>query len=103
MRNGTAYYPSSPSKDTISIRAMKTDDQGNIRLEDVLRQRPAEIHKGSTSVSSGDVNIEDMIEKSGCSSTYYALEECLGENDRKWQACQAEVRALKKCNQEQGK
>ena len=83
---------------------MKTDDQGNVRLEDVLRRRPAEIHKGSNSIATnGEVNIEDMIEKSGCSKIYFALEECLGENDRKWQACQAEVKALKKCNQEQGK
>ena len=83
---------------------MKTDDKGNVKLEDVLRRRPEEIHKGAASTAaSGNVDIEHIIEKSGCSKIYYALEECLGENDRKWQACQAEVKALKKCNQEQGK
>ena len=82
---------------------MKTDDKGRVKLEDVLSRRPSEIHKGSASLAGGELDIEGMIEKSGCSKVYYALEECLGEHDRKWQLCQAEVKALQECNQKHGK
>lgn len=49
-------------------------------------------HLGSKTVSANvDVDIEDMIEKSGCNDIYMLLEECLGENDRDWRKCQVEV------------
>ncbi len=32
---------------------------------------------------------------------YYELEECMGEADRKWSKCQAQVTALKVCHQAQ--
>lgn len=56
-------------------------------------QKPgANEHLGSKTVSTNvDVDIEDMIEKSGCNSIYMQLEECLGENDRDWRRCQVEV------------
>lgn len=48
---------------------------------------------------SSDVDIEDMIEKSGCSQEYYMLEECLGEHDRDWRKCQKTVKDLRLCNE----
>ena len=49
-------------------------------------------HLGSKTVSENeDVDIEDMIEKSGCNDIYMKLEECLGEADRDWRKCQVEV------------
>lgn len=29
---------------------------------------------------------------------YYSLEECMGENDRKWAKCREQIAALKQCN-----
>ena len=48
---------------------------------------------------SPDVDIESMVERSGCASVYYELEECLGEHDRKWSKCQNFVKALKACDE----
>jgi len=45
-----------------------------------------------------EVDIERMIDKFGCAEAYYALEECLGDNDRDWRKCQRAVRALKDCS-----
>ncbi len=56
----------------------------------------ATLHKGADP-SKYDVDIEAMIDKSGCSGVYYALEECLGAQDRDWTKCQTEVKALKAC------
>ena len=38
-----------------------------------------------------------MIARGGCAEAYYALELCMGESDRVWAACQAQVRALRRC------
>ena len=43
-------------------------------------------------------SIDRMIKDSGCSKQYYALEECMGEHDRAWSKCQAEVKALRLCS-----
>jgi hypothetical protein len=51
---------------------------------------PANMHMGSKTVSD-TVDIEKMIEKSGCNDIYGVLEECLGEHDRDWRKCQVEV------------
>lgn len=51
-------------------------------------------------VASGS-DIERMIEGSGCSGPYFALEECMGEHNRAWSKCQREVRELAACNREQ--
>lgn len=48
-------------------------------------------------------DIDRMIEASGCSKQYFALEECMGENDRVWSKCQKEVKELSACNKEQAK
>jgi hypothetical protein len=45
-------------------------------------------------------DVERLIEDSGCAGPYFALEECMGAADRVWSKCQAEVRALKACNQQ---
>jgi len=45
-------------------------------------------------------SIEILIERSGCSQAFYALETCMGESEsRNWSSCQAQVKALKLCNQ----
>ena len=45
-------------------------------------------------------SIEVLIERSGCSQEFYALETCMGESEsRNWSSCQAQVRVLKLCNQ----
>eukprot|EP00596_Hydrurales_sp_CCMP1899_P008209 CAMPEP_0119033402 /NCGR_PEP_ID=MMETSP1177-20130426/443_1 /TAXON_ID=2985 /ORGANISM="Ochromonas sp, Strain CCMP1899" /LENGTH=54 /DNA_ID=CAMNT_0006990123 /DNA_START=100 /DNA_END=261 /DNA_ORIENTATION=+ len=44
---------------------------------------PTNMHMGSKTVSD-TVDIEKMIEKSGCNDIYGVLEECLGEHDRDW-------------------
>lgn len=55
------------------------------------------LHKGADP-SKYEVDIEEMIEKGGCSIQYYELEECLGEHDRNWGKCQDVVKKLKVCN-----
>jgi hypothetical protein len=61
-------------------------------LKDILAKAPQNSHLGSkTIVSSGELDIGDMIEKSGCNDFYSNLEECLGENNRDWRKCQLEV------------
>jgi ectoine hydroxylase-related dioxygenase (phytanoyl-CoA dioxygenase family) len=55
------------------------------------------MHKGADP-SKYDVDIESMIDKSGCADVYYVLEECLGEHERDWTKCQKEVKALNACN-----
>lgn len=60
--------------------------------KDLVAASPAHSHLGSKTISlSGEVDIGDMIEKSGCSDMYSSLEECLGEKDRDWRQCQVEV------------
>ena len=76
---------------------MEADRHGNVDKAKIMASVPSNLHKGSYG-GGGDVDIEGMIEKSGCSKVYYALEECLGENDRRWAMCQREVAQLKECN-----
>lgn len=49
-------------------------------------------HLGSNSDFGGEVDIEEAIDRSGCSVDYYQLEDCLGEHDRDWRRCQAQAR-----------
>ena len=44
--------------------------------------------KTTSTTNKNDVDINDMILKSGCSVEYYQLEECLCDNNRKWLNCQ---------------
>jgi hypothetical protein len=61
-------------------------------LKDIMAKAPQNSHLGSkTIVHSGELDIGEMIEKSGCNDFYSSLEECLGENDRDWRKCQLEV------------
>ena len=60
-------------------------------LKEILAQAPQNSHLGSKMITSSEVDIGDMIEKSGCNEKYTDLEECLGEHDRDWRKCQAEV------------
>lgn len=60
-------------------------------LKEILAQAPQNSHLGSKMITSSEVDIGDMIEKSGCNDKYTDLEECLGEHDRDWRKCQAEV------------
>ncbi|CAN0577398.1 unnamed protein product, partial [Ectocarpus sp. 12 AP-2014] len=55
-------------------------------------------HQGSKSDFGGEVDIEEAIDKSGCSSIYYLLEDCLGEHDRDWRRCQEQVRQQSRRN-----
>merc|ERR1711976_311539 len=43
--------------------------------------------------------IDPLVDQQGCGKVYARLETCLGENDRDWRRCQAEVVALKECYQ----
>ena len=63
----------------------------------LMASRPDNLHKGAN--GSSDLDLDQMIEESGCSKSYYELEECLGEHDRNWTKCQQEVAKLKECNQ----
>lgn len=56
------------------------------------------LHAGSKSDFGADIDIDDMIERMGCSKDYYMLEDCLGEYDRDWTKCQAQVKQLRLCN-----
>lgn len=40
---------------------------------------------------------DGLINQQGCGKLYLQLEECLGEHDRDWRKCQAEVKAWKSC------
>ncbi len=57
---------------------------------------PKNLHQGSATVAK-DLDINDMIDKSGCGDVYMILEECLGEYDRDWRRCQSQVKALRRC------
>lgn len=48
-----------------------------------------------------DTDMAAMMEKNPCYKQYEILEECLGENNRKWTLCQKEVQALKLCSSQQ--
>lgn len=74
-----------------------TKGKTTFTVQELMAQRPANIHKGSQGTSDS-CDISDMIDKSGCSKEYYLLEECLGEHDRRWAKCQTEVNNLKACN-----
>ena len=37
----------------------------------------------------------------GCEGQYFELEECLGEHDRDWRFCQAQVASLRACFMQQ--
>jgi hypothetical protein len=84
-----------------------SSNKGVFDKEKLLSGRPDGLHKGSGAASTrsggggSEVDIEGIIEKSGCSVPYFALEECLGLHDRDWRKCQDEVRALRVCNQAQ--
>mmetsp|Transcript_10226 Transcript_10226/g.18461 ORF Transcript_10226/g.18461 Transcript_10226/m.18461 type:complete len:83 (-) Transcript_10226:152-400(-) len=41
--------------------------------------------------------IDPLVDQQGCGKVYAALEVCLGDNDRDWRKCQAEVQALRDC------
>ena len=53
--------------------------------------------KASSEENTYEVDIETMIERTKCSKPYYALEECLGEENRDWRRCQTFVKALNQC------
>jgi hypothetical protein len=60
---------------------------------------PGNLHKGSLSAFAGSqVDIGELIDKFKCSKEYYSLEDCLGEHDRDWKRCQAQVKILRQCN-----
>lgn len=59
----------------------------------------AGLHAGSKSDFGADLDIDDMIERMGCAKDYYKLEDCLGEFDRDWTKCQAQVKQLRLCNE----
>jgi hypothetical protein len=77
--------------------AFSDEKNGIVDKKKLLSMRPPNLHKG-ISTSTNIVDIDDMIDKSGCSQVYYKLEECLGEHDRDWRKCQNEVKALQICN-----
>jgi cytochrome c oxidase assembly factor 4 len=51
------------------------------------------------SAAQDEPDVEDMIDSSICAEFYRKLEDCLADNDRKWSACQEQVKALKDCYQ----
>ena len=83
---------------------MSPDEHGIFDAKKLVAGRPDNLHKGSASSSparerqTDEPDIDGMIERSGCAASYFALEECLGDNDRDWKKCQYEVHALKKCS-----
>lgn len=56
------------------------------------------LHAGSKSDFGDDLDVDEMIEKMGCSKEYYKLEDCLADFDRDWTKCQQVVKELKLCN-----
>jgi hypothetical protein len=80
--NSHQYRPSKDSSEAMS--------DPNV-LKEILAQAPQNSHLGSKMITSAEVDIGDMIEKSGCNDKYSELEECLGEHDRDWRKCQVEV------------
>lgn len=53
-------------------------------------------HPGAVTTKEG-VDIEAIIEDTGCKEAYEKLEVCMGENERDWRKCQTEVHSFKKC------
>ena len=68
------------------------DDSKNIRSE---LKNDSDINN---KISADPIDISKAIDENQCVKQYYALEHCLGENDRSWNRCQKEVRDLKLCN-----
>lgn len=81
----------------ISEMEDNTGKSETFSVQQLLKARPSNVHMGSKG-SSDSCDISDMIDKSGCAQEYYALEECLGEHDRRWAKCQVEVKALQQCS-----
>ena len=59
-----------------------------------MRRVEAPVHRA---LPAGDVNLELLIERSGCAEPFFAVELCMGERDRAWSACQEQVRRLRQC------
>ena len=59
-----------------------------------MRRVEAPVHRA---LPAGDVNLELLIERSGCAEAFFAVELCMGERDRAWSACQEQVRRLRQC------
>ncbi|KAG6575028.1 hypothetical protein SDJN03_25667, partial [Cucurbita argyrosperma subsp. sororia] len=49
--------------------------------------------------SDADADDENVKQLNECSSFYLSLQECLIKTNRNWKDCQAEVQALKACNE----
>jgi hypothetical protein len=76
----------------------KETDKGIFSVEQLMKSRPSNLHKGSSGSRSDDsCDIGKMIDDNPCAKQYYLLEECLGEHDRRWAKCQDEVKNLKVC------
>jgi len=71
-------------------------------LAAILLRKPSDLHKGAAGARASvkEVDIDEIIERSGCAKQYYLLEDCLGVSDRNWSKCQEQVKALKHCNSE---
>ncbi len=78
-----------------------SDERGVFDKNKILSGRPQGLHKGSntTARQTEEVDIDGMIQKSGCALPYFKLEDCLGEHDRDWRKCQDQVIALRTCSQ----
>ena len=99
IRWSSKYIFISVAMDPLSNKEQSTNtDNANSQIKSSAESS----HKGSQSSFKG-VDIEQLIEDGGCGVAYYALEECLSENDRKWAKCQNEVKALQLCKKENEK
>jgi len=43
------------------------------------------------------VDVDDQVDKAGCSDVFEKLQLCLADNARDWRRCQEEVKAWKEC------
>jgi len=58
------------------------------------------VHERITSGEEEEEDIDPLVDQQGCGRVYAQLETCLGEHDRDWRACQAQVKALRDCYQQ---
>lgn len=103
---GMLYFPLlftsvsclTPSKKQILTLLSKMDRSVTSSNKPHVSIREGSYLKNREDKGAAELDINQMIEESGCSEVYFKLEECLGEHNREWRKCQLEVKQLQQCS-----
>eukprot|EP01040_Poterioochromonas_malhamensis_P015477 gene15476-17323_t len=95
--------PSSTSSSSSSSNSSIPVNRNVVHKDSMIREGSFLANKDEASRKAAEVDLSEMIEKSKCAIPYHDLEECLGEYDRDWRKCQIQVKALRRCWEEDKK